>query len=108
MNIDEFRDFITEFTKIEFTRHAIHKLKIRGIPEEEVIKNLKDPKELIAVEDQGEEKGSQKFALLFSKSRKYDLKVVISIKNGRIKVITAHIQNIKKREKLRKWLKKQR
>jgi hypothetical protein len=61
---------------------------------------------LIDVEDQGDEEKGHKYAILFSKSNKYDLKVVISVKDKNVNVITAHIQNIKRRRLFGKWLKK--
>lgn len=59
------------------------------------------------MEDQGDEPQGHKYALLFSKSNKYDLKIVVSIKEKRLNVVTAHIQNIKKRKVYQEWLERQ-
>jgi len=88
-----------------FSRHFQHKAKIRGISEEEVLSCLKNLQNLSYSEFQGDESQGSKYALLFRKSGKYDLKLVISIKDKTLNVVTAHIQNKKKRKVLEKWLK---
>ena len=57
------------------------------------------------MEDQGEDYRGHKYGLLFRKSNKYDLKIVISIKNKTLNVVTTYIQNRKRRKRLEKWLK---
>jgi len=56
----------------------------------------------ISFEDQGEDLRGHRYALLFSKSSKYDLRIIISMKGKNI------IQNIKRRKVLEQWLKRQR
>ena len=102
----ELKALISKATDITFTNHAEERLRIRQIPKEEILKRLHTLEKLIEIEDQGKEKGGHKLALFFSKSHKYDLKIVISIKGKKIKVITMHLQNIKKRKRLESWLKK--
>lgn len=108
MELNEIRDILKEIETITFSKHFYEeKVKLRAIAEEEIKTHLKLADKLIAVEDQGDEPQGHKYALLFSKSRKYDLKVVISVKEKSLNVITAHIQNIKKRKVYRQWLEKQ-
>lgn len=109
MNLEEMKQKLKDIGKISFSKEFIEKaVKIRGIPESEVIKNLKQLDKLIFAEDRGDEEKGHKYALLFSKSNKYDLKVVISIKDNNLNVITSHVQNIKRRKVLEKWLRMQR
>ncbi|MEM5773195.1 MAG: DUF4258 domain-containing protein [Candidatus Aenigmatarchaeota archaeon] len=105
---NEIKKMLEASEEITFSKHFYEKAKLRGINEEEIKNNLKNPKNLISVEDQGEEPEGHKYALLFSKSNKYDLKIIVSIKDKRLNVITSHIQNIKRRKVYEKWLKKPR
>ncbi len=108
MEIEEIKKILKTITTISFSKHFHEpKVRLRGISEDEITTNLKNPNKLLFVEDQGEEPQGHKYALLFSKSNKYDLKIVISIKDKNLKVITSHIQNIKRRKVYEKWLKKQ-
>lgn len=94
---------------ITFSKHFYDpKVRIRGISEEDIRTNFRNPDNFISFEDQGEDPRGHKYALLFKKSNKYDLWVLISVKDKRINVITTHIQNIKRRKVLKKWLKKRR
>lgn len=93
---------------ITFSKHFHDdKVRIRSITEDEIKSYLKSLGKLIAVEDQGEEPQGRKYAILFNKSNKYDLKIVISIKEKRLNVITSHIQSIKRRKVYQQWLEKQ-
>jgi len=106
MGINE--NVLKEIETINFSKHFYdEKVKLRGINEDEIRTHLKSPHKLIAVEDQGDEPQGHKYALLFSKSNKYDLKIVVSIKEKRLNVVTAHIQNIKKRKVYQEWLERQ-
>lgn len=105
MELNETKEILKTIETITFSKHFYdEKVKLRGINEKEVKTNLKLPDKLIAAEDQGKEPKGHKYALLFSRSNKYDLKVVVSVKNKSLNVITAHIQNIKRRKVYRKWL----
>ena len=96
---------LKEVESITFSKHfGVEKVKLRGITKGEIKNNLDSSEKLIVVEDQGEEPKGHKYALLFSKSHKYDLRVVVSLKDKRLKVITSHIQNIKRRKVYVKWL----
>jgi len=65
---------------------------------------LKDCRDLIDVQDKGlTEHGRRTFSLLFKMLDNYDLRVVISIKEKDLRIVTAHVQDIRKRKGLRKW-----
>lgn len=107
MEISELKAVLKEIETITFSKHFYdEKVRIRGVSEEDIKNHLKTTN-FIAMEDQGEEPQGHKYALLFSKSNKYDLKIVVSIKNKSLNVITAHIQNIKRRKVYQEWLKRQ-
>jgi len=92
---------------VTFSKHfSEEKAKLRGITEEEIKDSINSNQKLVGVEDQGEEPKGHKYALLFSKSRKYDLRVVVSLKDNKVNVITSHIQNVKRRKGYEKWLEK--
>lgn len=94
---------------ITFSKHFYDpKVRIRGISEKDIQANLRDPDNLTSFEDQSEDHRGHKYGLLFKKSNKYDLRVLVSIKNKSINVITTHIQNIKRRKVLEQWLKRRR
>lgn len=108
MELNEIKEILKQIETITFSKHFYgEKVKLRAIAEEEIKTHLKAPDRLIVAEDQGDEPQGHKYALLFSKSNKYDLKVVISVKEESLNVITAHIQNIKKRKVYQQWLEKQ-
>ncbi|MBI2583372.1 MAG: hypothetical protein HYW25_01775 [Candidatus Aenigmarchaeota archaeon] len=109
MEVTEMKALLKEIESITFSEHFHgEKVKLRGIAEDEVNSHLASPLKLIDVDDQGGEPKGHKYSFLFSKSGKYDLKVVVSIKDKRLNVITAHIQNIKRRKVYEKWLGRQR
>jgi hypothetical protein len=70
-----------------------------GESQRKVISYLRNPEALEHFEYQGEEPEGKKYALIFNKSNKYDLKVVISVKEA-LNVVTAHIQSKRKRKVL--------
>lgn len=108
MVIEDIRKLLNSTKTITFSKHFYeHAIKIRGISEEEVKNELKCTTKLISYEDQGFDERGHKYSLLFSKSNKYDMRIVVSIKDNNINVITTHIQNIKRRKVLEKWIKKQ-
>lgn len=106
MKIDDLKETIKSIKKIKFSKHFHEKAKIRGITEEEIQSYLRHPENIVQFEYQGKEDDRQKYALIFNKSNKYDLKIVISVKED-LNVVTAHIQSKKKRKVLDKWLKMQ-
>ena len=92
---------------ISFSGHFFEpKVRLRKIDGKEIIQNLKSPKRLEFVEDQGSDSRGHKYMLLFRKSNKYDLKIIVSFKRKKLNVITTHIQNKKRRKVYEKWLKK--
>lgn len=107
MNVEEMKTRLNEITKIIFSKHVILKAKIRDeISEDALLSQLKTPQNLTYCQYQGEEYGCSKYALIFDKSNKYDIRIIISIKENCLTVVTAHIQNKKKRKRLEKWLKR--
>jgi hypothetical protein len=109
MELEELKRKLISSENITFSAHYYEpKVQIRGISEEEIIDNLKNPDKLLSFVNQGEEPQGHRYALLFSKSGKYDIRIVVSIKDKSIKVITSHIQNIKRRKVFEQWLKKRR
>lgn len=80
MNIDELKEKLKSIETITISKHFHLRAKIRGITEKEILSYLKNPEALDHFEYQGKEPEGQKYALIFNKSNKYDLKVVISIK----------------------------
>lgn len=105
MDVQEMKSDLKEVESITFSKHfSEEKVKLRGITEEEINKNFASHAKLIEVEDQGDDTKGHKYALLFSKSHRYDLRVIVSLKYKKLNVITAHIQNIKRRKVYEKWL----
>ena len=108
MNAEPVKEILDKIEEITFSKEFREKVvKIRNITKDEINQNLKQTGKLIFAEDQGEEELGHKYGLLFSKSSKYDLKVVVSIKDKRLNVITSHVQNIKRRKVFEKWLRMQ-
>ena len=59
---------------------------------------------MIDVQDKGlTEHGRHTFSLLFKMLDNYDLRIVISIKEKDLRIVTANIQDIRKRKGLRIW-----
>lgn len=83
--------------KIKFTRHFLEeRLPERPLlSEQEIVLHLRNPLELKKAEYQPDAYAGEKYALLFHKSARYDLKIVISFTGERLNVVTAHI--VKKR-----------
>ena len=107
MNIEEMKEKLKSIETITFSKHFFEpKVKLRGIKESEVTDNIRNPIKLEVVEDQGEDVKGYKYGLLFYKSNKYDLKVVISIKDKSLNVITSYVQNRKRRKVFEKWLRR--
>jgi len=94
--------------KICPTRHFLEKSHIRGIEPDYVKELLISLENLVAIKVQEEKEDETKLELIFEKSRKYDLRVIISVKENKkvINIVTAHIQSKKKRKRLEKWLRK--
>jgi hypothetical protein len=109
MDLNAIKEKLKTIEKIGFSKHFYEpKVQIRNIQDHEIINSLKNPGKLIGFDYQGEDEKGEKYALLFNKSNKYDLRLIISIKDKSLNVITSHIQNIKRRKVLEQWLKKRR
>ncbi len=85
-----------ENKKIILTKHFLEKASVRGIDPNYVENLLKTLEKFVTAIVQEEKENEIKLELLFEKSRKYDLRAIISIKEKKkcINIITAHIQNI--------------
>jgi len=105
VEIDEFRVYLLQLNpNLVFTEHFYERQRYRKISEARIRERLKDCKDLIDVQDKGlTEHARHTFSLLFKMSDHYDLRVVISIKGKDLRIVTAHIQDIRKRKGLRKW-----
>ncbi len=108
MDICEAKKILSKVENISFTRHFQEKAALRSIDCQDIHSCLALHDRLLDAEDQGEDDKGHKYALLFSKSNKYDLRVVVSVKGNNLNVITAHFQNIKRRKAYQKWLGKRR
>jgi len=107
MNVEEMREKLKSVETITFSKHFYEpKVRLRGINESEVTYNIRNPMKLEVVEDQGKDVKGYKYGLLFHKSNKYDLKVVVSIKDKSLNVITSYVQNKRRRKVFEKWLRK--
>lgn len=101
IDVNFFKKELKTINIITFSKHFEEpKIKLRGITKEEILRYLGKPDSLKMVEDQGEELEGHKYGLLFHKSNKYDLKVVVSIKDKTLNVIPRMFK-IKKGE--RRW-----
>lgn len=106
MDIEKLKSIIKDIgiENISFSSHFGLRSKLRGIKESDIIDKLGNCDTLLEIEDQGTESRGQKYGLLFKMMSNYDLKIVISIKDKHINIVTAHIQNIRKRKAYKKWL----
>ena len=91
---------------IAFTGHAARKLALRGLSEQDILSALQNPGTLVAAQDQGDHPLGHKYGLLFERSHKYDLRIIVSLSEGRLNVMTTHIQNRKRRKVYHTWLEK--
>lgn len=91
---------------IIFSKHANDNLKIRGFSKDSIIKILKDTENVIDIELQKDEKPGKKYKLWVKRSSKYNFVIVINIFNGKIKIVTFHLESRKRMKRLKKWLKK--
>ncbi len=107
MNVEEMKERLKSIENISFSAHVRLKAKVRNdISEESLTYYLKSPENLIHCQSQGKEYGCDKYELIFDKSNKYDLRIIVAMREKSLTVITAHIQNKKKRKRLEKWLKR--
>ncbi|MFH0929099.1 MAG: DUF4258 domain-containing protein [Candidatus Aenigmatarchaeota archaeon] len=90
---------------INFSSHYRVKAEKRNIDEGEILKAIKDVDSIILIEDQGLEPKGHKYLMLLQKSSRYDMRIIISIKKDKINIVTAHIQNKRRRKVYEKWLK---
>lgn len=107
INLSEVKKILADIENVTISRHyEIEEMLIKNIPIEEIKETLKNTDKLMFAEDQGDEQKGHKYALLFNKSNKYDIRVVVSIKNKNLNVVTAHKQGTKRRKAYEKWLNK--
>ena len=91
---------------IEFSKHATDNFIVRGFNRNDIIKLLKDTEKILEIEHQPDSKHGKKYKIWIEKSHKYNFVIVINIINGKIRVVTFHLESSKRMEKLRKWLKR--
>ena len=106
----QLRELIKEIQKngnVAFSKHFDIKSTIRQLGMDEILLKLSKVGDAIAIEDQGEEPNGHKYALLFKKLSNYDLKIVVSIKDNSINIVTAYIVSKKRRAAYLKWLESQ-
>ncbi len=84
--------------------HVFDKLKERPVTEEQIRAALQNPSNLMYVEAQKDNIG-EKYKLVFRKSGKYDLVVIIRFLNSHLKVVTVRIQNKKRIRITGRWQK---
>lgn len=110
MELRQLKELIKEIQVkdgITFSKHFNLKGTIRRIGMDEILLKLSTPADAIAMEDQGEEPKGHKYALLFKKLTNYDLKIVVSIKDSSLNIVTAYIINKKRRAAYLRWLESQ-
>ncbi len=77
MNLGAFIIKLKSINEITFSRHYDEpRVRLRHIEKSEIERALRNPDKLQAVEDQGDGQPGQKYALMFEKSGRYDLKIV--------------------------------
>lgn len=109
MDLERMRNILGRVEDINFTAHAKFRLEQRiEIDESMIIGNLRKPRKMVSAEIQQKGAGGVVYAVYFRKSNKYELKVVFSIDKRTLNIITAHIQNIRRRKANEKWLRKRR
>ncbi len=91
---------------IEFSKHARDNFNVRGFSPEEIIRLLKSTERIRTIEYQPDERAGKKYKLWVSKSRDHNMVVVINMMNGKIRVVTFHLESSKRMERLEKWLEK--
>lgn len=107
MNIEEMKQRLKAVNSINLSAHVKLKATIRKeISEEELVRRLKSLDGMVYCQYQGREYECDKYALIFDKSNKYDLRIIVSIKENSLTIVTAHVQNKKKRQRLERWLKR--
>jgi hypothetical protein len=101
MNLGAFIRKLKSVSEITFSLHFDEpRVRVRRIERSEVESMLRDPYRLQMVEDQGPGFSGWNYALMFERSGRYDLKIVVAISadGARANVITAHVQNKLKRK----------
>ena len=106
MDVERMKALLRSVKEIVFTLHFDSSdVARRGVGREDAERALREPEDLVSADDQGDDPRGHKYALLFEKSSRYDLRIVVSILGGRINVITTHVQNRKRRKVNEKCLK---
>ena len=89
---------------IEFSKHAADNFTIRGFEKRDIINILKGTKGIVNIEYQPDDEKGRKYKVKFAKSHKYNFVVVINILNGKIRVVTFHLESAKRMKGVKKWL----
>jgi len=102
----EFERFLGECEEIELTHHFEHERLPRrpNISREMIEDYLSSLEDLIEFEYQEDDNPRPKYSCLFDKSSKYYLKIVLSVENKTIYIVTSHLINKSKAEMAKKLL----
>jgi len=87
--------------KLEYTKHfEKDRLPYRKNISKELIREyIGDPKDLVEFSYAPDNHVREKYEVLFDKSSKYFLKIVLSVSSEKVYIVTAHIINKTKKEK---------
>jgi hypothetical protein len=86
--------------KVNYTRHFERdRLPYRqNVTKNLIEKHLEDPKDLVKYKHEEDDHNREKYQVLFDKSTKYYLKIVLSMTNGDLFIVTAHVINKTKKK----------
>jgi len=86
--------------KVNYTRHfERYRLPYRqNVTKNLIEKHLEDPKDLVKYKHEEDDHNREKYQVLFDKSTKYYLKIVLSMTNGDLFTVTAHVINKTKKK----------
>ncbi len=79
--IEDIKNRLKEIESIKFTEHVEYKLKVRNIDKSLIIRNLKDPKDLIKANLEKDKYAGEKYELYFRLTKRKGLKVVANFLN---------------------------
>lgn len=97
---DGIRKTLSRVSKINYTQHfEEERLPNRVNLSKDIIEeHLKSPRKLIEFEFEEDKHPRPKYQLVFDKSTKYYLKIVLSFDDNEVFIVTAHIVNKRRKE----------
>jgi len=103
---EEFSEFLNIAEKMKLTHHfRVERLPRRPKISEELIKaHIENPESLLEFQYSDDEHSREKYECLFEKSSKYLLKIVLSVENRTIFIVTAHLVNKSRKNSLEELL----